>query len=102
MIRRPPRSTLFPTRRSSDLFKNNTDSAGNSYGCHENYLVARHGEFSRLAGILIPFLVTPPLLCGAGKGLQTPRGARSGERRGGEEGRTRGAPDPLKKKKREK
>ena len=27
------------------LFKNNTDSAGNSYGCHENYLVGRAGEF---------------------------------------------------------
>src|ERR1039457_4213333 len=40
------------------LFKNNTDSAGNSYGCHENYLVGRHGEFGRLADILIPFLVT--------------------------------------------
>ncbi|MET9928984.1 MULTISPECIES: Pup--protein ligase [unclassified Streptomyces] len=57
------------------LFKNNTDSAGNSYGCHENYLVARHGEFSRLADILIPFLVTRQLICGAGKVLQTPRGA---------------------------
>ena len=40
------------------LFKNNTDSAGNSYGCHENYLVGRHGEFGRLADVLIPFLVT--------------------------------------------
>jgi proteasome accessory factor A len=57
------------------LFKNNTDSAGNSYGCHENYLVARHGEFSRLADILIPFLVTRQIICGAGKVLQTPRGA---------------------------
>ena len=57
------------------LFKNNTDSAGNSYGCHENYLVSRHGEFSRLADILIPFLVTRQLICGAGKVLQTPRGA---------------------------
>ncbi|MBA0050697.1 Pup--protein ligase [Streptomyces sp. AJS327] len=57
------------------LFKNNTDSAGNSYGCHENYLVARHGEFSRLADVLIPFLVTRQLVCGAGKVLQTPRGA---------------------------
>ncbi|MEC4016670.1 Pup--protein ligase [Streptomyces sp. H27-D2] len=57
------------------LFKNNTDSAGNSYGCHENYLVARHGEFSRLADILIPFLVTRQMICGAGKVLQTPRGA---------------------------
>jgi proteasome accessory factor A len=57
------------------LFKNNTDSAGNSYGCHENYLVNRHGEFSRLADVLIPFLVTRQLICGAGKVLQTPRGA---------------------------
>jgi proteasome accessory factor A len=57
------------------LFKNNTDSAGNSYGCHENYLVGRHGEFSRLADVLIPFLVTRQLICGAGKVLATPRGA---------------------------
>jgi proteasome accessory factor A len=57
------------------LFKNNTDSAGNSYGCHENYSVGRHGEFGRLADILIPFLVTRQVICGAGKVLQTPRGA---------------------------
>ena len=57
------------------LFKNNTDSAGNSYGCHENYLVGRHGEFSRLADVLIPFLVTRQILVGAGKVLQTPRGS---------------------------
>ena len=57
------------------LFKNNTDSAGNSYGCHENYLVGRHGEFSRLAEVLIPFLVSRQVIAGAGKVLQTPRGA---------------------------
>jgi proteasome accessory factor A len=57
------------------LFKNNTDSAGNSYGCHENYLVGRHGEFSRLADVLIPFLVTRQVIVGAGKVLQTPRGS---------------------------
>ncbi len=57
------------------LFKNNTDSAGNSYGCHENYLVGRHGEFSKLADVLIPFLVTRQIICGAGKVIQTPRGA---------------------------
>ena len=56
------------------LFKNNTDSAGNSYGCHENYLVARVGEFQRLAEALIPFLVTRQVFAGAGKVLQTPRG----------------------------
>ncbi|PZS33518.1 MAG: Pup--protein ligase, partial [Pseudonocardiales bacterium] len=44
-------------------------------GCHENYLVGRLGEFSRLADVLIPFLVTRQVLCGAGKVLQTPRGA---------------------------
>ena len=54
------------------LFKNNTDSAGNSYGCHENYLVGRHGEFSRLADVLIPFLVTRQLICGAGEGAADP------------------------------
>ncbi len=57
------------------LFKNNTDSAGNSYGCHENFLVTRAGEFSRIADVLLPFLVTRQLICGAGKVLQTPRGA---------------------------
>ncbi|MCW2605342.1 MAG: protein of unknown function domain protein [Frankiales bacterium] len=57
------------------LFKNNTDSAGNSYGCHENYLVGRHGEFSRLSDVLIPFLVSRQIVVGAGKVLQTPRGA---------------------------
>ncbi len=57
------------------LFKNNTDSAGNSYGSHENYLVARFGEFQKLADTLIPFLVTRQVFAGAGKVLQTPRGA---------------------------
>jgi len=57
------------------LFKNNTDSAGNSYGCHENYLVDRHGDLERLTDILTPFLVTRQVICGAGKVLQTPRGA---------------------------
>ena len=57
------------------LFKNNTDSAGNSYGSHENYLIPRRLEFSRLADILIPFLVTRQLLVGAGKVLKTQSGS---------------------------
>ena len=56
------------------LFKNNTDSAGNSYGCHENYLVSRDVSFQRLAEALIPFFVTRQIYAGAGKVLQTPRG----------------------------
>ncbi len=56
------------------LFKNNTDSAGNSYGCHENYLVGRHGDFQRVVDTLIPFLVTRQIYIGSGKLLQTARG----------------------------
>ena len=57
------------------LFKNNTDSAGNSYGCHENYLVEREGDFTKFTDVLIPFLVTRQVYAGAGKVLQTARGA---------------------------
>ncbi|HEY5890508.1 MAG TPA: Pup--protein ligase [Acidimicrobiia bacterium] len=56
------------------VFKNNTDSAGNSYGCHENYLVSRHKDFHRTVEVLIPFLVTRQIFLGAGKLTQTPRG----------------------------
>jgi proteasome accessory factor A len=57
------------------LFKNNTDSAGNSYGCHENYLTGRRDDFAHYAQVLIPFLVTRQVYAGAGKVLQTARGA---------------------------
>ncbi|MCL2455714.1 MAG: Pup--protein ligase [Micrococcales bacterium] len=57
------------------LFKNNTDSAGNSYGCHENYLIRRVGDFSRVADVLVPFFITRQVLTGAGKVLTSPRGA---------------------------
>lgn len=61
-------------RGSVFLFKNNTDSAGNSYGCHENYLTTRSEEFSRFAEVLIPFLVSRQIYAGAGKVLLTARG----------------------------
>jgi hypothetical protein len=57
------------------LFKNNTDSAGNSYGCHENYLTSRRDDFNHYAEVLIPFLVSRQIYAGAGKVLQTARGA---------------------------
>jgi proteasome accessory factor A len=57
------------------LFKNNTDSAGNSYGCHENYLTSRRDDFGHAANVLIPFLVTRQIYAGAGKLLNTARGA---------------------------
>ena len=57
------------------LFKNNTDSAGNSYGCHENYLTSRRDEFGHYAEVLIPFFVSRQIYAGAGKVMQTARGA---------------------------
>ncbi|MGD9795676.1 MAG: Pup--protein ligase [Acidimicrobiia bacterium] len=57
------------------LFKNNTDSAGNSYGCHENYLTSRKDELTSYAEVLIPFLVSRQIYAGAGKVLQTTRGS---------------------------
>jgi len=57
------------------VFKNNTDSAGNSYGCHENYLIGRAGEFYAVSDLLIPFLISRQLVCGAGKVVVGPRGA---------------------------
>ena len=56
------------------LFKNNTDSAGNSYGCHENYLTRRSDDAARHAEVLIPFLVSRQIYTGAGKIVQTARG----------------------------
>jgi proteasome accessory factor A len=56
------------------LYRNNTDSAGNSYGCHENYLIRRHADFQRTIDTLIPFFVTRQIWSGAGKLLGTARG----------------------------
>ncbi len=56
------------------LFKNNTDSAGNSYGCHENYLVGRQDDFQRTIDTLIPFFVSRQIFAGAGKVLHTAQG----------------------------
>ncbi len=61
-------------RGTVHLFKNNTDSAGNSYGCHENYLTSRTDELNHYDEILIPFLVSRQIYAGAGKVLQTARG----------------------------
>ncbi|MCS4535080.1 Pup--protein ligase [Corynebacterium sp. HS2168-gen11] len=48
------------------VLKNNLDSVGNSYGCHENYLVGREVVLKTLGKALLPFLITRQLICGAG------------------------------------
>ncbi|HNP28091.1 MAG TPA: proteasome accessory factor PafA2 family protein [Nitrospirales bacterium] len=49
------------------LYKNNTDFHGHSYGCHDNYLVSRSLKFEELVRGLLPFLVSRQLIAGAGK-----------------------------------
>ncbi len=60
------------------LFRNNSDSAGNSYGCHENYLTVRDEELTRYSEVLIPFLVSRQIYAGAGKVVLSSRGAQYG------------------------
>ncbi len=47
--------------------KNNSDGKGNSYGCHENYLMARETPFGRIVHQVTPHFVTRQVFCGAGK-----------------------------------
>ena len=49
------------------LYKNNTDFHGHSYGCHDNYLVPRSVPFPQLVRGLVPFLVSRQVIAGAGK-----------------------------------
>ena len=49
------------------VYKNNSDGKGNSYGCHENYLVDRNVPFAALVRNLIPWFVTRQVFTGAGK-----------------------------------
>ncbi|HET8760846.1 MAG TPA: Pup--protein ligase [Nitrospiria bacterium] len=52
------------------IFKNNTDSMGNTYGCHENYLMRRDLDFWKVTEQIIPFFVTRQIFAGAGKVLK--------------------------------
>jgi len=52
------------------IFKNNTDSLGNTYGCHENFLMRRDVDFWKVTEQLIPFFVTRQVFSGAGKVLK--------------------------------
>lgn len=54
------------------VFKNNVDSAGHAFGCHENYLVRRFVPLETIEHQLLPFLITRQLFTGAGR--MTPDG----------------------------
>ena len=52
--------TLLPDGGEIIVHKNNSDGKGNSYGCHENYLIAREVPFGRIASQITPALRDPP------------------------------------------
>jgi proteasome accessory factor PafA2 len=58
---------LFDNGSEVVVYKNNSDGKGNSYGCHENYLIAREVPFGRIASQVTPHFVTRQVFCGAGK-----------------------------------
>ena len=57
----------LPPHQQLVLYKNNSDGKGNSYGYHENYLVARSVPFETLVEGLTTFLVSRIVFAGAGK-----------------------------------
>ncbi len=66
-------NALLPEGAELVLHKNNSDGKGNSYGCHENYLVARELPFGRIVNQVTPHFVTRQIFCGAGKvGCEVP------------------------------
>ena len=50
-----------------NLYKNNTDGKGASYGTHENYLMARSTPFANIVRHLTPFFVVRQVMCGSGR-----------------------------------
>jgi proteasome accessory factor A len=56
-----------PDGRRFVVYKNNSDGKGNSYGCHENYLMDRAAPFARIVHGVTPHFVTRQLFAGAGK-----------------------------------
>ena len=61
------RAATVPGSWPIQLYKNNTDNKGASYGCHENYLIARATPFSEIVRHLTPFFVSRQVFCGAGR-----------------------------------
>jgi proteasome accessory factor A len=58
---------ILPPGQEIVVHKNNSDGKGNSYGCHENYLMDRAVAFAPVVHGITPFFVTRQLIAGAGK-----------------------------------
>jgi Pup amidohydrolase len=61
-----------------NLYKNNTDGKGASYGTHENYLMSRATPFADIVRHLVPFFVSRQVVCGAGRVGIGPESEHSG------------------------
>src|SRR6266851_3655249 len=61
------RAATIPGAPGIQLYKNNTDNKGASYGCHENYLMRRATPFADIVRHLTPFFVSRQVVCGAGR-----------------------------------
>ncbi len=61
------RNRNLPEGQTVRLYKNNTDFAGHSYGCHDNYLMRRDVSWDRIVSGVLPFLITRQIFAGAGK-----------------------------------
>jgi len=60
-------NALLPAGTQMLLYKNNSDRKGNSYGSHENFLMARRTSFKEIVEHLMTFFVTRQVYAGAGK-----------------------------------
>ncbi len=67
MAQAADRAGQIPGAGRIQLYKNNTDNKGASYGCHENYLMARQTPFAEIVRHLTPFFVSRQVVCGAGR-----------------------------------
>ncbi len=66
-------ANLLPPGEELVLYKNNSDGKGNSYGCHENYLVDRSTPFGRIVNRATAHFITRQIYTGAGKvGAEAP------------------------------
>jgi proteasome accessory factor A len=60
-------TTILPEGQEIVVYKNNSDRKGNSYGCHENYLMDRAVPFGKIVSHVMPHFITRQIFTGAGK-----------------------------------
>jgi len=67
MVEAARRAATVPGQPTIQLYKNNTDNKGASYGSHENYLMRRQTPFADIVKHLTPFFVSRQVICGQGR-----------------------------------